>query len=615
MTQPAHDNHYVLEKKLGGTGESEVFFAKRLDGQKVVVKLLANEGHFFDELARHFAFDSIEAVCELYENVPPHAIQMGSFELSEALLASMPEDFRSQFGNSLSAKGALILEHVQGRPLIDVLAEAPDRHKLNYLSDLGQAIAAIHECDEYHGDLTYKNVLLDAGTGGVRIIDLGFYPSKKDWPLEELSPEHNPYWSHRVDKGSDVYMFARNFLGTIDRPSSQILGLYRACLSPDPRNRPTMAEVCQKLSAPGVDAAPARESKGFRSRIRPLKWAGVAYMVMASTVGISLVTEHPLFDGTEAAVELAPENPKRAIRRLNQMREELRQFHESPVIKQNLADALARDTASIKRNLPNFHVKTFSPNDLSTPIAVYAFQDNAVLVGHDNLFSIGDWVEHNGQVGYISKITPMEMTIRLEGEKTPIYFSPPSFFVPNSFHEHGVVIWDNDNNLKRVIETLPSIHKALYQIPASDRDSVLTPLWHRTSTSLDVSIEAGQIAGPFPVPDMKTYSDYLDDFLVASKEGITLKLSIPAEQIPVHFRIPFFQTAGRSLGDFASDLSYYLGIDVELAPNLRDHLLPERELFHKTWQEVCQELGIVWEKMENDSQVGILIVGVNPHSK
>ncbi|CAM2010278.1 serine/threonine-protein kinase [Acanthopleuribacter pedis] len=600
------EHQYVLIRPLGGNGEREVFLAKDADGEDVVLKLWANDGMFFDELAKHFGLDGSRYICKLLQHLPPGSISADMIQLDPGL--GWDDQKKMLFFNSLPQKGALVLEHINGRALIHVLEETPDRQKFPYLLELCQALLEIHACDEFHGDISRENVILDASTGRVRVLDLGFFHGKKDTPLEELSPEHNPYWTRKVEKGSDIYMFAKNYLGTVTKPSTKLSKLYRACLNPDPKTRPSLEELQTKLSQPEyqVQSEPQKQS-GFFAR-GPLRWATLAYFLAASTVGIALVTDTELFDQREAAMEIARTNPDQAIDELLETRKALYNISDYQ-LRINREMAIARDIASTRRQTADFRVKKFADGDLEQPIGVFAFPEGAAMVGKNQIYEIGDWVEHNGRQAFISRITPVQVTLEFAGNIEQILFEAPDFYVPPVLYDYGVILWENDNNLARVLDVLPKLNRSIFGEALPREDTILNQLMQRSTASVE-AVE-GEIAGVFSVFDFNAYAKQLKDLLVFRHEGPTLNVSVAAERVPIHFRYETFRTNGRKLGEFASDLSYYLGIEFQFADGLADRTLPEIETANATWQELCQQLGIVWEKRASDDQTVIFVQSLN----
>ncbi len=599
--QTTHEYH--LLRALGGNGEREVFLAKDADGQSVVLKLWSNDGLFFDELAKHFGLDGSVSICKLLQHLPPGAISPNMIHVDNDRLG-WNDDQLETFYAGLAQKSALILEYVNGRALIHVLEETPDRQKFPYLQELCQALLEIHACDEFHGDLTRDNVVLDASTGSVRLLDLGFFHGKKDYPLEELSPEHNPYWPHRVDKGSDVYMFAKNYLGTVRKPSRNLTRLYRSCLSPDPKTRPSLEELNRKLAEPAYQVqTDSQKASGFFAR-GPLRWATLAYFLAASTVGIALVTDTDLSDQRQAALEIAETNPDQAINALKETRKALFNINDYQ-IRVDREKAIARDIAATHRKSANFEVKRFAAGDLATPIGVFAFPSGAAMVGRNQVYQIGDWVEYQGKSAFISRITPVQLTLEANGRSWQVRFDSPDFYIPPVLFDYGVILWPNQNNLARIIDVLPQLQNSVFGEELPSEDQMLANLMQRSTSSIE-AVE-GEIAGVFSVFDLTTYAKQLKDVLVLRPEGQTLNVSVAAERIPIHFRYKSFKTDGRKLGEFANDLSYYLGIEITFANGLADRTLPEIEIANATWQDLCQQLGVVWEKRASDDQTVIYV--------
>lgn len=99
--------------------------------------------------------------------------------------------FMEEVENCVTAR-----DHING--LLDVPSEESEKSLQSLAEKIGSSLAAMHNVDCIHGDLTTSNILIKAGYENITLIDFG---------LSFIS-------SLTEDKGVDLYVLERAFLST-----------------------------------------------------------------------------------------------------------------------------------------------------------------------------------------------------------------------------------------------------------------------------------------------------------------------------------------------------------------------------------------------------------------
>lgn len=117
--------------------------------------------------------------------------------------------------------GQLILEHLSGTPLIEVLnqADADEEAVQNTLNRVGASVRRLHREATVHGDLSSNNLLIDNDT--VHLIDFGLASIEYDVEkfgidlhvLDEILGASHPDWPVAIDWVIEGYLQEEERLG------------------------------------------------------------------------------------------------------------------------------------------------------------------------------------------------------------------------------------------------------------------------------------------------------------------------------------------------------------------------------------------------------------------
>jgi len=117
--------------------------------------------------------------------------------------------------------GQLIIEHLGGRPLIEVLNDASTTKEKaeSILYRVGASVRGLHRVATTHGDLSTNNVLIEGEQ--VHLIDFGLASIEYDVErfgidlhvLDEILGASHPQWEGAIDWVIEGYLDAEKELG------------------------------------------------------------------------------------------------------------------------------------------------------------------------------------------------------------------------------------------------------------------------------------------------------------------------------------------------------------------------------------------------------------------
>ena len=117
--------------------------------------------------------------------------------------------------------GQLIIEHLAGRPLIEVLnhEQTSQEEAKTILHRVGHAVRRLHREATTHGDLSSNNILIDGQE--VHLIDFGLASIEYDVErfgidlhvLDEILGASHPQWEGAIDWVVEGYLAAEEELG------------------------------------------------------------------------------------------------------------------------------------------------------------------------------------------------------------------------------------------------------------------------------------------------------------------------------------------------------------------------------------------------------------------
>ena len=589
---------YELLTCLSNNALSRVYLAVNSGGDKVIVKFLMESDRFFDELARYYACDDSQHICKVLYNYPAYEVSRKPFIFTEdllkllggeSLLAPGTELTVSRMMNSrMASVGAIVLEYVDGRPLLEVFHLQKEKEKLYYLKQLANAIAEMHQNEEYHGDLVAENVLVRESDARVFLIGLGFFNGKRNWPPTSLSPEHRIDDGEGVGFPSDVYMFARNFLTHLEDPSRTTLRLIQSCVSEDPSDRPSIHEISKKIEK--AHHVASRPLAGF-NRSFFMKLASLTVFLFTSAIGITFVARNPVLDMREQAIVHAELDPTKAIEKLYDLRR-------AEIIDSEWQQILARDIATIKKNQADFSPIPFNPGELARPLAVFAFKRDPLVISENAHYNLGDWVSFNGQNGYVEGINSRQIIFNFDGNERRLHFDEPDFYVRHTIDEPCVIVWNHEENLSQLLDGA---------ISKTNWDHLETPLSLAEYRSQQVSYSNGKVYGSFDAQNMHEFLSRVEQHLDFEDRGNQVDITVAEGQLPLYLTFNQFIVEEIPAEVFCKDFSETLGIEIELPGYLHGRMLKRQPLLNRSWQDLFYEAGFRWVIAQKGGNYKIIV--------
>jgi serine/threonine protein kinase len=159
--QKLHGDRYIIQRELGKGGFGVTYLAKTKKGNLVVIKTVKEEvfndsqmsSVNRDKLLRDFRDEALRlALCR-----HPHIVQIDNAFYE----GSLP---------------CIVMEYVEGEDLSEIVdrrGSLPEIEAVNYISQIGQALAVMHEKGFLHRDIKPQNIMIRAGKQEAVLIDFG----------------------------------------------------------------------------------------------------------------------------------------------------------------------------------------------------------------------------------------------------------------------------------------------------------------------------------------------------------------------------------------------------------------------------------------------------------
>lgn len=568
-SHPILDQQFHLHTPLGGASATAVYRATHSTGQDAVVKLIYAKDRFFDELARLYSLEGSPYFTSCLYNYPPASVCGQKVPLSQTN--------GELEGCDPGEVGALVLEAAEGEPLSQIMADLPDQEMVNVLLEITYALRDLEKCGMGHADLRPENVFLDRETGEIKIVDLGYYFGKHGDATVELSPEH----ATQAEPGpaADVYMFARHFLVPLRR-KGRLRGLVRQCLKKDPATRPSLLDIQSGLKRRRRTLFPKRSVEIFFGFLRPLNLALWGLMVFLGITLLPHIKGDKKVTWQQRRAKLMKKDNLSAAELVTELRALL------AVSSGPDRELLIRDIARKTRELDQ--VKQLGADDLAKPIAVFAFNANPLLIGRDEVYRLGDWVQLEDSFGYIASIEYYRFQLVYESSLSWHVFDRPSFRVGQAFSKEVALVWKNENNMNRLFEAIGEVDSSENTEP---------------SKAQELLSENGSIAGLFVANTPKGVLQAIDEFVLADARESYTEQEL---RIPVYFKFVNIQYTDEDISSLVPHLETKLGCRVRLEPALQSHKI-NITCYNITWQRLLSELGIQWH-VEKDDEGKILVL-------
>lgn len=600
MRLPRVLDRYQIQYPIGLPPSNRVFLATDLvSDAPVVLKLTTDTDVFFEALARYYTCDGLSITPDILDNVPPFRVTQSQALMDPELihllrlpkLPAQPEDMLTHPAADL---GLLVLEHIDGLNFEAHMASLPSADaRAEALTLLVKAVDLLHERGELHGRLMPGHVLWDNRRERPLLLSLGHTPHRRT-ELLGASPEHVRDTYFEVSTATDVYMLAHNFMREHVDCRPNLVNYVAQALDPDPRQRPPMDQMLEAFppltkKPAATTANPSPHTKHPRRR-SPWLWALTTLFLSAA--GISIVTAWPDAPDTIPVISDASVDVPTKLSRVIGLHD-IAVDQPVDLVKQR---ALAADLSAV-RHQANIPHKPLPLRDLTQPIAVMAFADQPLLVGQDNIYQLGDWVDIQGRSGYVASMVNSQIQVQFKAELANYKLAPPGFNDWRPNYAPGVVIWKEKGNLAKLLQAMKTL--------AANRQDLPTPL-HQLSKLSIPQIQAcdDTLYGAYNALTLDDFFNDLSNQIKFNHRDHGPIITRARDTLPFHYRPTFYQTENYSLTRFANYLSENIGLPV-VVDDGGDKRIPQALFSSQTLEEIFSELGIRWHVSETTEKLVI----------
>ena len=585
---------YKLVRCLTDREDARVFLVVNPVGDQLILKCHTCPNQFFDELARYYACDS-PYLCKILYNHPPYLISGDDFAFQKEITSCFGVDLgelktpQDMANSEMSMVGTLVLEFVEGQPISEVFPRLDLEEKHHYMDQLTRALESLHRHGEHHGNLMPENVILNERARSLRLIDLGFTHGVSPWEPGYQSPEHDPNSNQVLGPASDIYMLANNFMNDPAFQTKKGEKLIRECLRPGPHRRPAIASIRRELGY---------EKNRSTLLNRSFRWAAVACMVLASIIAITVTRVDSFVELKDHYLSEMDRNPKQAIEDLIRLREEHMEH----------GQALTRAIAIAKKN-NHYQVRQMLDSDMAAPIAVIALPQRPMFIGRHEVYELGDWVQIGNREGYISNIGFQGFHIQTDTEQLSFPFQLPGISLNQDFYRAGILVWKNENNLGRLIESLPALPDMLGEKAAViNKDLGVVGVFERDRV---LQIADSSLYGFFAVNSFSEFVDRLSEQLHIDKKEDSLEITLSSDHLPVYRQFQYLNLDNTTVAKLGGYFEEELGFPFEVSPEIRDVLLRDKKFFDKNWRQILEELRLQWKITNENGSKKITIQSIN----
>ena len=555
------DQQFHIHTYLGGGRYTRVYKATHNTGVDVVIKFVLKADGFFEELSRLYATDDSLYFCSCLFNYPP-------LKFSEAPLPlDRPAEELFQSSGVAAADcdwdqvGILVLEYIDGRPLVEEWAGFSEMAKTNVLLEVAYALEELHQSGECHGDLSHANVLIERENHEIKIIDFGHNPLAASQDMAEGER------ALMAGCGADMSMFARNFLSQLRWPGWKMRRFASRCRRAPLEVRPTAVDAQRQLKLVRKRLSPKRNLEILYSFFRPVNLACWVGLVFGSTFLISNMRNKPI---NQRRADLLSNTKMAPAKKVDAFRELLTKAPDKH-IRELIVDDIATHS-----DLE--HPKLMNGLDAIKPIAVFAFRKDPLVIGRDEVYRLGDWVRvgegtEDEQFGYIAAIEFNRIKIVYEGAYSWRFFDRPNFFIGVAISSEVALVWDNERNVDRLLEVTSGLNGMDY-ISENDKN---------------LQSGGGKTAGLFLAHSAESFLKTLSSQVPIEINRNKVILKERVNDIPVYAKFPKLQLEDYAIGNLEGLLSDFLDNPVVVDEAIQNQRITT-ELFNITWQELLAAL-------------------------
>lgn len=490
MAKAILDEEFQLIKLVKISSHSQTYFGRNSSSCPVLIRILYKAEQFFDELARYFALDHLDCIPKLIAHFPPCSMggveTLNTPELQEILVTHQRHyEKKSGLANNAEANfdcGVLVTEWIEGPCLTSLWPNLSATQQISYLRKICHALESIHQLGESHGQIQPDHILLKVPCQQPVFIGLGYYPGKTAEAEMGQFPEDGKSAGENSGSEMDMYSLAHHFLS--ENPFTKKHKITSLCLSHHPEKRPSIG----KLSAFLREISPDRNRQSLNTPF--VRWLISAAVLILSILLISI--------------------PRKVL-----------QVPEDPQISQaGLADL-------IRTKRPTRPSQLLDEYDLQKPIALFIFQENVMLIGRNQIYCEGEEVTYRGQTLRISQLTPQSIYLSNSSQHVKVAFVPFDTAASPDASETGVFIWEQPNNLPRLLKALAAVYKSFPPLPRTQMVCLLDLLARNPEGT--IAIRGDSIYGSFREKSFDLFVNHLDGLILFEKVQRGYQISLGSD--------------------------------------------------------------------------------------
>lgn len=320
----------------------------------------------------------------------------------------------------------LVFEYVPGIRLDKAIQDGLSLEQ-SYIVCLNicSALEAIHKYGLFHGDLSPFNVIWSEEKHKAYLIDFG---AMGGCTVLSAAPEHDPNSDQRIGPKTDIVGLGRIMMMLLPKLKST----YDRCLYDRAELRPSAMQVHKELT---------KHRDRRKMFLRTLAAILVLHVVGIATA-IYVKTSQPLTRET-ILNRYATATPEKAI-------PELRRLLKDPEFasyRGQVIKLIADHTKTQQRN-------NLVLDDLSDYVAIFAFEEDPLIILKNTSLTLGDWITIENSSGYVQEINKGNIILKTKAGSLEIRYPKPTIFNRQDIQYQRVNILPGKTNFLKILRTI-----------------------------------------------------------------------------------------------------------------------------------------------------------------
>lgn len=545
-------DRYVLHTPVKLTDSEAWFWATDQNGIQLLAKVIANPHCFYEELARLFRVSDTYYAPACLDHIPPQGLSPQDLHA----LARLNLPFAVDANASL-----LILEHPGDTTFAEALGSMAASEVVAACLEITYALEAFHACGCAQGHVQQDAIFFDEA-GELRFVAWG--------GVGTLDSHDN---NMPADVLADLQDFGKHILSATKIPGLRSLGRQLN------KGRLDLEQARRRIKKVRADITPKGNLQIMRGFLRPMHLVGWAALICLALLPLGWSDRGK--DDFEAVMLDSRLSSEAKVEKLRLIL--------GRTVDPDHRDNLIRTIAQIQEDDV---VRLMSQADATRPVAVLTFDQNPMLIGWEEIYRPGDWVQVGSKFGYIAKIDVNRIKISHQGAFSYLNLEQPAFMAAAGFDKNTALVWDNPKNYKRLLEALSQIQ----DVELMDQS--------------ELGLAQVSLAGAFWVSSVEKLLQDLSAVspIVQNTSGLVYEGS--SNDLGIYYRFPSIY-ATVELDSLARQLEAFLGIEIVVEPSIKSELV-NISGYNITWQELLEASGIDWQVDGRAADRKILFSSLKP---